>query len=143
MVFESGDGPPASLGESLLNSTGRSGSRIRRPLHEIPSIRDEFFGGDVLDRELLGFIRFLRPSCRTGLISNGWPICGTMSCGNRFEDAFDVMVISAEVGCLKPDPRIYTLALEKLGRTPGRRSWSMTCRPILRPRGAGPLRHPV
>ena len=39
---------------------------------------------------------------------------------NRFEDAFDEMIISAEVGILKPDPRIYALALLQLGTEAGR-----------------------
>ena len=121
MVFESETARRASLGEITTQQHWEAvAARIGRPASEIPSIRDEFFGGDVLDRELLDFIRSLRPSCRTGLISNGWPDLRDYVVRNRFEDAFDVMVISAEVGLLKPDPRIYTLALEKLGRTPGR-----------------------
>jgi putative hydrolase of the HAD superfamily len=36
----------------------------------------------------------------------------------RFDDAFDFIVISAEVGLLKPDPRIYELALRGAGATP-------------------------
>jgi len=35
-----------------------------------------------------------------------------------FADAFDEMVISAEVGVVKPDPRIYHLALERLEASP-------------------------
>ncbi|MGH2621083.1 MAG: HAD-IA family hydrolase, partial [Anaerolineales bacterium] len=33
----------------------------------------------------------------------------------RIADAFDKLIISAEVGLAKPDPRIYRLALEGLG----------------------------
>ena len=33
---------------------------------------------------------------------------------NKFDDAFDALVLSAEVGIMKPDPRIYHIALDKL-----------------------------
>jgi putative hydrolase of the HAD superfamily len=36
----------------------------------------------------------------------------------KFADAFDEMVISAEVGLVKPDPRIYQLAVDRLGVAP-------------------------
>ena len=33
----------------------------------------------------------------------------------NFDDAFDNMVISAEIGVMKPEARIYQLALEQAG----------------------------
>jgi putative hydrolase of the HAD superfamily len=33
----------------------------------------------------------------------------------RFAEAFDVVILSAEVGLVKPDPAIYQLALDQLG----------------------------
>jgi putative hydrolase of the HAD superfamily len=38
--------------------------------------------------------------------------------GQKIDDAFDQLIISAEVGIMKPDARIYQLALEKLGVAP-------------------------
>ena len=89
-------------------------ARIGRPEAELEKIRLEFFAGDVLDRDLLEYIRSLRPRRKTGLISNGWPDLRDYISRNHFEDAFDALVISAEVGLMKPDPEIYRLALRTL-----------------------------
>jgi len=34
-------------------------------------------------------------------------------------DLVDELVISAEVGCAKPDPRIFEIALDRVGARPG------------------------
>lgn len=58
--------------------------------------------------------RFRRAGLRLGVVSNAWP-----SLERRYEDAglrglFDVFVISALVGMLKPEPGIYRLALAEM-----------------------------
>jgi putative hydrolase of the HAD superfamily len=78
----------------------------------------EFFSGDRADTALLDFLRSLRPELKVGLISNAWSGLRAFITGQKFEDVFDEMIISAEVGLMKPDPRIYRLALEKLGAQP-------------------------
>jgi putative hydrolase of the HAD superfamily len=50
-----------------------------------------------------------------GLISNAWSGLRPWIVSSKFEDVFDAMIISAEVGVAKPDARIYQIALEKLG----------------------------
>ena len=68
-----------------------------------------------MDRELLSFIDGLRPTLRTGLLSNAW--CEARnSVSARFGglDVFDVTVFSAEVGLAKPDPAIYKRILQQL-----------------------------
>ncbi|HEX7621372.1 MAG TPA: HAD-IA family hydrolase, partial [Anaerolineales bacterium] len=60
----------------------------------------------------------LRPERKVGLISNAWSGLRAFITSQKFEDVFDEMIISAEVGLMKPDPRIYRLALEKLGAQP-------------------------
>lgn len=80
------------------------------------SLRQDFWRGEDLDLELVEYIRRLRPACRTGMISNAWPeIREQIENEWRIADAFDKLIISAEVGLAKPDPRIYQLALEDLG----------------------------
>jgi epoxide hydrolase-like predicted phosphatase len=49
---------------------------------------------------------------RTGLLSNSW---GTSYPRDGWEEMFDVVVISGEVGMRKPEPRIFTYAAEMLG----------------------------
>jgi putative hydrolase of the HAD superfamily len=79
-------------------------------------LRKDFWRGEVLDLELVSYIRGLRANYRTGLISNAWrEIRQDIENEWRIADAFDKLIISAEVGLAKPDPRIYHLALEGLG----------------------------
>jgi putative hydrolase of the HAD superfamily len=119
IAFEGDSARRASLGEITAQQHWEAvASRLGRPPAEAPALREEFFGGDVIDRALLEFIRTLRPSRRTGVISNAWADMRDYMIAKRFDDAFDFIVISAEVGLLKPDPRIYELALRGAGATP-------------------------
>lgn len=54
-----------------------------------------------------------RGGVRTGLLSNSWG--GASYDRTLFADLFNVLVVSGEEGMRKPDPRIYELALERLG----------------------------
>lgn len=79
----------------------------------------EFFADDFLDEELVAFIRSLRPALKTGLISNAWSgLRELLHTRVPIASAFDVMVISAEEKVMKPDPRIYQAALDRLGVQP-------------------------
>lgn len=82
-------------------------------------IATQFFAGDRLDQPLVDFIRSLRPRFQTGLLSNAWPGARQMLTEHYpCIDAFDVAVISAEVGMAKPDQRIFQLITERLGVRP-------------------------
>lgn len=81
-------------------------------------IRDEFFAGDIIDHELLEFLRSLRGKCKTGLISNAWSDLRDYIVREKFDDAFDHMTISAEVCVAKPEAEIYQIALEQAGVSP-------------------------
>jgi putative hydrolase of the HAD superfamily len=85
---------------------------------EAEKIIAEFFSGDRMDIVLLDFLRSLHPERKVGLISNAWSGLRAVITSLDFEDVFDEMIISAEVGLMKPDPRIYRLALEKTGVQP-------------------------
>ena len=79
----------------------------------------EFFAEDFLDEGLVDFIRGTRPGLQTGLISNAWNgLREVLHTRVPIADAFDVIVISAEEKIMKPDPRIYHRALERLGVKP-------------------------
>ena len=119
IVFESPSSRRASVGEiSAEEHWAEVTKRVRRPAAETESIRAEFFAGDVVDYELLEFIRALRPDYYVGLISNAWPDLREYITSQKFADAFDTMVISAEVGVMKPEARIYQIALEQAGVSP-------------------------
>ncbi len=118
-VFESQSSKLASIGrisedEHWMDVTRRLGLDASH----MPRLRDTFFAGDVLDMELVNFLRQSRGTYKTGLISNAWSGLRPWILREKFDDAFDHMVISAEAGFAKPDPRIYQLAMEKLGVLP-------------------------
>ena len=53
-----------------------------------------------------------RAGIRTALLSNSW---GDQYMRQGWDDLFDVVVISGEVGMRKPEPEIFEFTLEKLG----------------------------
>jgi len=119
-VFENESSLRASLGEiSPQEHWANVVQQLGLPAEEIDRVRDEFFGGDQLDLDLINYIRSLRPRYRTGLLSNAWSDMRAYLVREKIDDAFDEMIISAEVGMMKPDPRIYQLALERLKVEPG------------------------
>ncbi len=115
IVFESESSRRASIGEISADEHWAAVTRrLRRSAAETQSIREEFFAGDVVDRDLIGFIRSLRPRYKTGVISNAWSDLRDYIVNNKFDDAFDRLVISAEVGVMKPEARIYQIALKQM-----------------------------
>lgn len=92
--------------------------RLEQPESEWQSIADAFFGGDQIDRDLLAFIESVRPALKTGVISNAWDGLRDYMRKNGFLAPFDEVIVSAEVGIVKPDARIYQLALDKFGLQP-------------------------
>ena len=57
---------------------------------------------------------------RTGFLSNGPPeIVGHLRRTRALDTSFDAVVVSCEVGCMKPAPEIFRLCLERLGVAPG------------------------
>jgi epoxide hydrolase-like predicted phosphatase len=119
IVFDSDSGIRATIGEISSEEHWNSVmKRLKRPASELAAIRAEFFAGDILDRTLLAYLRSLRGKYKTGLISNAWGDLREYIVREKFDDAFDKMIISAEVGAAKPEPKIFQIALEQLGVKP-------------------------
>lgn len=115
IVFESESSRRASLGEIPEAEHWRAVAQtLRLPPPEAEAVIAEFFAGDRADARWLNFLRSLRPERKVCLISNAWSGLRAWITRQGFADVFDQMVISAEVGLMKPDPRIYLLALQKL-----------------------------
>ena len=78
-------------------------------------IYDQFFGGDAIDRELLAFAGSLSPEYKIGLLSNAW-VNARILLKKRFDflDVFDHSIFSYEVGCRKPDPKIFQEMVNRL-----------------------------
>ncbi len=103
------------IDELWLNICGQ----LKLPPEQVREIQRAFWGGDQLDTELVDYIRALRPKYRTALLSNAWSDLREILTERwRIIDAFDEIIISAEVGLMKPDPHIFQLAAERLGVSP-------------------------
>jgi len=90
-------------------------SRLGLSQSEFAVVLADFWGGDALDTGLVDYLRSLRPEYQTALLSNAWDdLRQILSNHLNILDAFDEVIISAEVGVAKPDPRIYQIALERL-----------------------------
>lgn len=119
IVFASRSSQDASIGKVSEDDHWKFVARaLHRPLKERESIHREFFAGDIIDRELIAFIRSLRPRYGTGLISNAWDGLRPYMEREKFADSFDHLTISAEVGVMKPDAAIFQYALEQLEVNP-------------------------
>ena len=119
IVFDSETGYQASIGAiTSLQHWEAVMKRLKRSSEEMAAIRDEFFAGDVVDREILNFLRSVRGTYKTGLISNAWSDLRDYIVREKMEDAFDHIIISAEVGVAKPEAKIFQIALEQAGVSP-------------------------
>jgi len=68
------------------------------------------------DEDLLDYIVGLRKSYKTAILSNSNKGVIKEKVGQeRLDQCFDVIVVSADVGLVKPDPAIYDLTAEELG----------------------------
>jgi epoxide hydrolase-like predicted phosphatase len=120
VIFDSPSAQQAQLGEI---TTAQHWKAVRETLDLSPTefldVPEDFWGGDALDRMLVDFLRGLQPDIKTALLSNAWDdLRQIIEDFWRIEDAFDEMIISAEVGLVKPDARIYQLVISRLGVDP-------------------------
>lgn len=120
MVFNSEMGRQAQHGRITTDDLWQwVGQQCGLSAAELAQFRQDFWAGDVLDEELVAFIRQLRPSYQTALISNAFDdLRNVLTNEFAIANAFDVIVISSEEGVMKPDPRLYQIALERLNCGP-------------------------
>ena len=117
LVFDSPESIKATLGELPESAVWESvAKRFNLTQDGLETFMREFWGGDGLDAELYQLVKTLQTRYKTGLLSNAWSDArSVLDRRYRMLDAFDVLIFSAEVGMMKPDPRIYQLMLDKLG----------------------------
>jgi epoxide hydrolase-like predicted phosphatase len=120
LVFDSDSSIQATLGKITTQAHWEAiRLALNLPPEELLSVPEYFWGGDRLDTVLVDYLRSLRPRYRTALLSNAWDDLRTYVVNYwKIADAFDELVISAEVGLAKPDTRIFRLAVERLGVAP-------------------------
>jgi epoxide hydrolase-like predicted phosphatase len=120
LVFDSDSSVQATVGKITAQAHWEAVRQaLKLSAEEFPSVPEYFWGGDRLDTGLVDYLRALRPRYRTALLSNAWDDLRAYLVDLwKIVDAFDELIISAEVGLAKPDPQIYRLAVERLGVAP-------------------------
>jgi epoxide hydrolase-like predicted phosphatase len=120
LVFDSPSSRKAMLGEITAVEHWEA---VREALGlseaEMHQVKSEFWSGDNLDKNLVDYLRAVRKHYKTALLSNTWDnMRRVIEDRWMIADAFDEIVISAEVGLVKPDPRIYKKVLSDLNVKP-------------------------
>lgn len=119
MVFASGLSDRAMLGQISTTELWESiCMQLNLPVTHCADLQTAFWGGDSLDHSLVQYIRSLRPRRRTALLSNAFSDLRDALERWGIVDAFDQLIISSEVGLMKPDPRIFELAVRRLEVAP-------------------------
>lgn len=119
LIFDSETARQATLGAISMADHWLAVQQTLKLGKDGSSVLDEFWAGDEVDFELVDYIRSLRLQFRTALLSNAWDnMRRVMEEEWGFSDAFDEIIISAEVGIAKPDERIYQYALRLLAVQP-------------------------
>lgn len=120
LIFSGESGQRAQLGEIDIEQHWENVRLALRLSEEsLTNFKSEFWKGDALDSELVDYIRALRSGYKTGLLSNAFSnLRYVVTQVWEFSDAFDAMIISAELGMVKPNPVIYQVAAERLGVAP-------------------------
>jgi len=120
LVYFSDSAKKASKGEINVGQHWEAvGETLGIQPEDMPGFLEQYWSADDVNWKLLGFIKSLHPRYKVGLLSNAWDdLRQTMHERWNMDVLFDDLVISAEVGMVKPDPRIFHYALERLGVQP-------------------------
>lgn len=120
IVFGNELGTKAQMGEisyeSLWDSIGR---RFNLSAQELNDFQQDFWAGDVLDSNLVDYIRSLKKDYHIAMISNASDeLRQNLKDQYCIADVFDLIVSSAEEHVMKPHQEIYLRTLERLGCDP-------------------------
>jgi len=89
---------------------------LKMPMEKKSILRKFVLEDFYIDQEMLEYIKKIRKSFTTALLTN-FPahVHDFMKTDWIVDGAFDHMIASCDVKLLKPDPAIYTLALARIG----------------------------
>ena len=111
----------ASIG---LASEADSWEYVRQKLNlrlkDMPDFISTYWSCDRFDEDLYEFTMALKPRVKVALLSNAYAEtrASLVERFPHFFNMFDVVIFSADVKMVKPDPRIYQLALKELDVRP-------------------------
>lgn len=120
LVFNGEMGKKAQMGEITSADLYRSiQSRLNLDAAGLTRFKQEFWGGDRLDNELVEFIRQLKQRYTVCVISNFMDALPDMLKSDYpAADAFHFTVVSADVGVMKPAADIFEYTLRLLNLRP-------------------------
>lgn len=120
LVFGTPENAAAQLGEITHEEHwDKFRKTLQISVEEVKQLEQEFFAGDKLDVDLVDFIRALKKNYHIVLLSNALSNLRIAITNEwKIDDAFHQIIISAEVGMMKPDEAIYELTLERMGFEP-------------------------
>jgi epoxide hydrolase-like predicted phosphatase len=106
---------------TLAESERRTATELALSEHALAELFDdvwtEYLGS--LNRPLTDLVQRLRPRYKTGILSNSFVGARKREqAAYGFQEMFDTVVYSHEVGYRKPEPAIYVIACEHLGVQP-------------------------
>lgn len=96
---------------------------VARQLHlsqtDVEQLAQDYFSADRLDDDLIAFIRELRAAGHSvALLSNDSPALLDKLRSLGIANLFDPLIISGNIGVMKPDAAAYQAVLSALGRAP-------------------------
>jgi putative hydrolase of the HAD superfamily len=120
LVFNSPSGEAAQRGEIEIEEHFEIVLKaLNLDVDELETFQARFWGGDETDHELVDFIRGLQEKYKTALLSNAFSdLRHYLTHVWKINDAFDQLVISAEVNMVKPELEIYRFTLDQVGVEP-------------------------
>jgi epoxide hydrolase-like predicted phosphatase len=120
LVFNSEHGQAAQCGRvHAAEHWAWVGEELGLSAESLTQFRTDFWAGDELDDALISFICQQKQLRKTAIISNAMDdLRADLRHRWGIADAFDLIVVSAEFGTMKPDPSIYQYTLKKLNIQP-------------------------
>ncbi len=116
LVFEGEMDRRAAVGQAQIEENWTWVlQQLKLPDSERTQLIEDFWAGDRVDYDLVARIRELGDTYRVGMITNAFPDVRRWLVDEwGIADAFEEIIVSAELGVVKPDPAIYHHALERL-----------------------------
>ncbi len=116
IIYDNPVSRQATLGKATVTDVWEeAGKQLNLPANELQKLREDIWNGYRWNTELLDFIRSLKPTYKTGILSDAWADARESMGDVISEEIFDAIVFSAEEGMQKPAPALFQRALDRLG----------------------------